>query len=325
MKIEETLARVLAKGDNQILAMEHQWFTVFAQNVGGRPAIVLELREALPQFVDGARGFTVFVDARADGTNYLRIASTEKGLRPAFAALCRHLLSESGKAASFHGALETFLNALEGFRNLLARQVGRLGEDGIRGLFAELIILRRMLELGLEPITALRAWHGPYGNSKDFIFVSGHCVEVKSAHRPATRVRITSVEQLETPDVTLQLAVVPIERADPNDDGAIALTSLIGSLSEQVGSSLEARELWADALDATKVDLTDDYYGEWWFVPTNEMVFDVWGDFPRVSEKSVPVGISDVSYSLDLGALEPYLSVLRLENYLERLGRNERF
>lgn len=314
MRVEETLARVLTKGDNQILGMEHRWLTVFAQNVGGRPAIVLELREALPQFVDGARGFTVFVDARNDGTHYLRIASTEKGLRPAFSALCRHLLSESAKAASFHDALELFLNALEGFRTLLARQGGRLGEEGIRGLFAELIILRRILELGLEPTMALRAWNGPYGNSKDFIFVSGHCLEVKSAHRPVTRVRITGVEQLETPDVTLQLAVVPIERASPNDESAIALTSLIGSLSEQIDGSLEAKEMWADALEAIKIDVTDDYYGEWWFVLGNELVFDVKEDFPRIRGSSVPAGIVDVSYSLELSTLTPYRSLLKLEN-----------
>lgn len=314
MRIEATLARVLAKGDNQILAVEHKWLTVFAQNVAGRPAIVLELNDALPQFVDGAKGFTVFNDARGDGTNYLQIASTEKGLRPAFSALCRHLLSESGQATSFRGAVETFLNALEGFRNLLARQVGRLSEEGIRGLFAELIILRRMLELGIEPITVLRAWNGPFGNSKDFIFSSGHCVEVKSAHRPATHVRITSVQQLETPDVTLQLAVVPMERASANDDGAVGFTWLIGSLAAQVGSTLEGRELWADALDASKVDLTDDYYGEWWFVPAPELVFDVLGDFPRVSKEKVPEGVSHVSYNLELGALGPYRSTLKLEN-----------
>ena len=314
MRLEETLSRVLEKGDNQILSVAHMWFTVFAQNVGGRPAIVLELAETLPQFVDGARGFTVSVDVRDDGTSYLRIASNEKGLRPAFSALCRHLLSESGKAASFPAALEAFLTALEGFRILLARQGGRLGEEGIRGLFAELIILRRILELGLEPIAALRAWNGPYRNSKDFIFVSGHCLEVKSAHRPATQVRITSVEQLETPDVTLQLAVVPMERANPSDAGAIALTSLISSLTDLVSGSLEGSEMWSDALEAIAIDLTDDYYGEWWFVPGDESVFDVKGGFPRVSRGSVPPGISDVSYTLELSALEPYRGLLKLDN-----------
>lgn len=317
MRIEESLTRVLGKGDNQILGMQHRWFTVFAQNVGGRPAIVLELPEKLPNFIDGAKGFTVLVETRGDDTSYLRIAAADKGLRPAFSALCRHLLTESAKAESFTAALEKFLDALEGFRSLLARAGGRLGEDGIRGLFAELWVLRQIIGLEVDPVTALRAWNGPFGNGKDFTFVSGHCVEVKSAHRPATKVRISSVEQLEPADITLQLAVVPIERASAKDVKAIALTSLITSLGNFVGNSAEAREMWTDALDAIKIDLTDEYYSEWWFVPGNTAVFDVIGDFPRITRESVPTGVSDLSYSLELAELAPYQSTLQLDKQLD--------
>lgn len=313
MNSDTALDKVLNKGFNHVIKLQHPWLHVFTQNLAGHPALVVGLAKPPTYFIDGGKGFTTEVGVGTGNLqNFIRIASNETFVQPAFAALCRHLLQESKDAKDNNASILAFYAALEEFRDFLGKPLGRLGEGGIRGLMAELMILQELLEAGGDQTAAMRAWNGPFGNSKDFIFPSGHCVEVKSARRPTMQVTISSLQQLEAPNVTLQLAVVPMEQAQPADPSARSLVGLLESVEALVAGQPPARKLWDTAIDTMGLDRTDSFYAAWWFVMGETLAFDVVEGFPTIGSKSVPEGITGVTYHLNVDTIEPFRAPLRL-------------
>lgn len=313
MDLDTALNKILSKGFNHVIKLQHPWLHVFAQNLAGRPALVIGLAEPPDYFIDGGRGFTTEVGVGTGRLqNFIRIASNETFVQPAFVALCRHLLEQSRGAMDTPASVFAFYAALEEFRNFLGKPLGRLGEAAIRGLMAELLILRGLLEAGGDQTAVMRAWNGPFGNSKDFIFSSGHCVEVKSAHRPTMQVTISSLQQLEAPNVTLQLAVVPMEQAQPENPDAQSFIGLIESVRALVSAQPPAERLWDTAIDTIGLDQTDPFYAGWWFIMGEILAFDVVDGFPTIESKSVPPGITGVTYHLNVTTLEPFSAPLRL-------------
>ncbi|MCS5713525.1 PD-(D/E)XK motif protein [Herbiconiux sp. CPCC 205716] len=313
MNSDEALVAVLGQGANQVIKLTHPWLNVLAQNLAGKPALVVELPHPPGYFIDGGKGFSVEIGSgNAALPHFIRIASYEAEVSPAFAALTRHLLEQSSRALDFDSSVSAFYDALEEFREFLSRPRRALGEDAIRGLMAELLILESILEPGEDPESALRSWNGPFGNSKDFIFPSGHCVEVKSARRPTMHVTISSLQQLEAPNVTLQLAVVPLERAQPASPQARSLLDVVASIEAFIDHRPPARKLWAVALDTIGFDVSDPFYEPWWFVLGDTLAFDVTSNFPRIESSSVPKGITAVTYHLNVSELEPFAATLKL-------------
>lgn len=313
MNSDTALDKVLSKGFNHVIKLQHPWLHVFTQNLSGHPALVVGLVEPPDYFIDGGKGFTTEVGVGTGNLrNFIRITSNESFVQPAFAALCRHLLQESKDAMDPSESIRAFYTALEEFRDFLGKPLGRLGEGRLRGLMAELLILEELLEAGGDPTAAMRVWNGPFGNSKDFIFPSGHCVEVKSARRPTMHVTISSLQQLEAPNVTLQLAVVPMEQAHAEDPSAQSLVALLQSIETLVAGQPPARKLWDTAIDTLGLDRTDPFYSAWWFVTGETLAFDVVGGFPTIESKSVPEGITGVTYQLKVDTLEPFRAPLKL-------------
>ncbi|WP_181067914.1 MULTISPECIES: PD-(D/E)XK motif protein [unclassified Rathayibacter] len=313
MRLHEAFAAVLQGPDGQVVRVPHLWLRIFAQNGQQHPALVLELPSTPAYFIDGGRGFTAQITQSAhSATSYLRIASSDAEVQPAFLALCQYLLDESGRADGASASVDIFARSLESFRDLLARPRGRLGEDALRGLMAELSILESLADEAVSLSSALRTWSGPYGNSKDFIFPSGHCVEVKSARLPSMEVTISSLQQLEPANTTLQLAVLPMERSDADDGEARNLLQLFDALAEAADADPVSRKLWRDAVETLGFDRDDAYYADWWFRLGEMLAFDVLEGFPRIRAHSVPAAVRSVSYRLDITSLSDFTASLRL-------------
>ena len=311
MILEREFDRVLARGNHQIIALPHAWLKLFVQNADGRPALVLESRESVLDFIDGGEGFSVDVEKK-DTVTYIRISSSNKSVRPAFVALCRYMLSAADGADSYKSAVECFLKAIDDFRRLMARPRGRLVDDEIRGLFAELALIRMQLDSGTNIVDVLRSWSGPFGNGKDFILPVGGCFEVKSAHRPAIKVRISSIEQLDPFGESLRLVVVPLERTGEGELEGLGFLQLIGDVQQLAMAQPESRDLWESAIDALGLDVEDDYYRRWYFVVGEILCFEVTDEFPRLERGSVPADISEASYSLQLAGLQRFRTPLQL-------------
>jgi hypothetical protein len=302
--------QVLAGTDFQVIKLAHPWLTVLAQNVNGHAALLVRASLAPDQVVGDGRGFTV--ETERNGTDdYVRINSTDSGVAPVFLKLVEHVLDRTRSAHSHAEALDALVESVDEFRRFSARRAGRLSEQEIRGLFAELVLLRTFVETGVDVDSIVSAWKGPLFRDgvgiHDFTFPDGRGIEVKSTHQPAIEIRVSSSQQLVAGELPLDLAVLPIEGVPVDSQAGIAFRAYLIDTGILVASaSSSSRAKWNGVLDALGLDIDDEFYDQWRFLPGAWSRFGVTSGFPCVPTENLPKAVVKVRYSLELQYLEPY-------------------
>lgn len=228
---------------------------------------------------------------------YLEVTLRELCLDQLFGDLCGQILSRISAGAPPVVAVKS---TIEDFRTLLAETPRSLVEStSLLGLLGELVILREGVK---RSTTALEAWTGPMGMRHDFRGLRG-ALEVKTTgYKQRTTIRVHGLEQLSTPsDAPLWLAHVVLESTK---GGSIYVEGLC--------QELVAMGLHADALRSrlSSIGCEDPSSRDWNSLRASleELtLYSVAGDFPRLTPSnmpngSVPPGISDVEYTIDLSS-----------------------
>lgn len=296
--MDARIAEVLTRQNFQVLPIDHPVLSIYAQNVDGRPAVVVDVPWAIERYVAGTKGVKVVVEATSAGQSYLRIESLVPGATPMFEALIDSLLESSMGIAGIDAALSALLDRFDEFKSMLAADRGQLSEAGVRGLFAELAMLRALRDAGYSAAAAVGSWQGPYRAAKDFVLPGRKCVEVKSVRRQNHRLQISNLDQLDPRGEELRLAVLELDRRI--DDDGITLDAIVADVRAWVNDDPTAASLFAQALATTGLDLTDAYYRQWRFDLGEWRWFDVADDFPRIRPDDVPSPITAVRYLIDI-------------------------
>lgn len=272
----------------------------WARKPDGRLALLVALHqiEDAPLEVPLLRGVDVLV---LPAERQLQFVLEATGDWEMFRALCMDLLAASNDASEQAGALQLLIHRLILWQRLLSKGGGKLlDEREVRGLMGELLFLRDRL-LPHAGANSVGCWQGPEGLPQDFVH-AGRLIEVKTyAAGSNPSVRISSAEQLSSGDVPLFLHVICLVR----QEGALCLPVLV----DEIRSLLRAAPLQADAFDEKLlgmgyVDLPD--YRSMAFAVTSASDYQVRDGFPRLSVQHLPVGVTDVSYSIQLTNLRPF-------------------
>ena len=302
--IQGAFAAALAGKNERVVQIPHPRVTFLAQNFNGRPALIAKLSLRPEQVVPDGRGFSVTTD-RSGADDFVRIASTDSSLSLLFLKLVDYVLERTAQTDGSLDPASLLVTAISEFKRFSQRKPGRLSEDEIRGLLAELLLLIRLQ--GGNPARTwdvFDSWGGPFGAVHDFEFAAGNALEVKSTHRPPTEVRISPPAQTSPLPDGVDLLVLPLERVGL-DTGAelrfVDVVNEVGALASAHGGDVV--EVWESALIALGLDITDEYYEQWRFVTGDWLRFVVSDAFPRIDADAVPSGIVKVAYSLRLDAL----------------------
>jgi hypothetical protein len=189
---------------------------------------------------------------------------------------------------------------LDEWRELLRRRGGLLGDDALRGLFGELVVLEQILDA--SSTHDLSVWRGPDREPHDFRLPGGD-LEVKTLGVTGSMVRIHGIEQLEpSEDGELHLIVV---RLSADHDG-LALPDLI----ERIHPKANDRRAFTVALARAGYSETDaQHYRDRRFTIMQIGALSVDDEFPRIAPSSLadmlPDEVSSLSYTLDLSLLLP--------------------
>jgi len=186
------------------------------------------------------------------------------------------------------------------WRELLSRRGGLLGDEALRGLFGELIVLERIL--AANPDNDLTAWCGPDRQPHDFRLENGD-LEVKTLGATGATVHIHGIEQLQPPACgALHLIVVRLLNAA---DG-VTLPELVERLQTKID---DRRAFTATLARAGYSQIDADHYLDRRFIVGKTTALPVDANFPRIVPSSLtgalPVEISAFAYSLDLSLLLP--------------------
>lgn len=244
-------------------------------------------------------GAGVLSDASGSGA-YLIITCLEPALERAFADLVLAVLSriETGEPA-----LDALKDTVVELRALFGDHPDlEVSDECIRGLAAELIVLR---DLTHRSPRAPEIWFGPNRDRHDFRG-GVHAIEVKSSLRVTSRVTISSLDQLSTPeDGTLELWRVVVERTV---NGPISISRLVADIEAASVATPILRKRLAE------MGCPDPTSPAWNSASFNQVCVEgyaVSDGFPRITPGSftgatAPAGIGAVRYEVDLGQAEPW-------------------
>ncbi|MBI1840288.1 MAG: PD-(D/E)XK motif protein [Verrucomicrobia bacterium] len=237
------------------------------------------------------------------GGRGLALILREKACGVEFTTLAEDLAARVANARDAEGALSDFLGGLRRWQLFL-----RAGRDGLspeqqRGLWGELQFLRRHILPALGSHGSLTGWKAPRSSHQDFQFPAGS-IEVKTtkAMQPQN-IRITSERQLDETGVgALFLHVVIVDErevgaADSHPERT--LPGLIDALRRELDPA-DVVQLNDLLLEAGWLDAHASRYDACSRTVRSEHTFRIGEGFPRLVERDLPGGVSQVSYSVSL-------------------------
>lgn len=175
----------------------------------------------------------------------------------------------------------------------------RLNPEEEMGLFGELYYINKWLEkFPDEPPLIIKDWKGPLKNRIDFVSKNSG-VEIKTvAPKIRNEIKISNEKQLELNPVTDKLFLFVL-KVEVNDAVGKSLRSIIEVIDEQLierAPSLAVK--FKDLL--LEVGVMGEEYDENYFFVHEELAYLVNADFPKLTSENLPIGITNVSYSIDL-------------------------
>lgn len=172
-----------------------------------------------------------------------------------------------------------------------------LSSEEVRGLFAELLFLKAMLEKGYPELFSCEAWQGPESAHQDFVF-DNVAVEVKSlSGRERNSLAISSEDQLESLNDRLFLKVYRLTDVSQSDQ-AVSLNQLVTEIDDSLKDPIAVTVFSEKIAKAGYIPI--DLYDLPGFLTSSEMTFDLTDDFPRLVRSKLPAGITKVRYEIKL-------------------------
>jgi hypothetical protein len=244
---------------------------------------------------------------RDDGRWSYTLRLSDFKLTPLFALLCADLIDSTEKADPAQGARQFFAR-LRRWKALLAGGSTGLSEQETRGLLAELYVLNELLapRFGLD-IAAL-GWAGPEAEEQDFR-IDDSSFEVKAVATGKTRVKIASLRQLDTLTATLRLLAVPLNPAAGS--GAFSLESMVAEIREALGEASPGRTAFESKLLLVGYSDSDGAIRRTYSIG-EPLCYEIIPGFPTLTPSTVPDGVVEASYTVDLSLCRAFERELAL-------------
>tara|TARA_B100000767_G_scaffold26002_1_gene22865 strand:+ start:5523 stop:6398 length:876 start_codon:yes stop_codon:yes gene_type:complete len=190
---------------------------------------------------------------------------------------------------------------------LLGQKEKKMSVNAAKGLYAEFLVLKQYLDEGqYTQAEVLQGWHRPAPANHDFDY-EDFSLEVKATSRDSTTIKITSEHQLMAiEDKPLHLHLYRIDTVKKSNEDSLGELYLI--IKKQLETGLVnvfemkcAEDEFCEYLGPENMPL--DYK----FLIIEDFLFGVdQGLFPRIRKEILDVGLSKVSYNLDISSFESF-------------------
>lgn len=262
------------------------------------------------RYHDDSRGYSIEIGpdlvARPNRST-IRIIETDAAFRLPFTKFCADLIEHWCNQADAGAALRTLSLHLAKWRRFF-QPGGELGlsRDEYIGLFGELAFMDAAIRYGIEVFAIVDAWHGQDATNQDFLF-GKIAAEIKTATgNDSDRIYISNVRQLD--GTGLERLFLARYAFDFRQGSGKTLPQLVSGLRSKIFSDSQAAGfLFSDRLSqAGFIDSCPHALDQWGFTLRNFSMFEVRDGFPRITEESIPEGISGLKYELNLAAATNY-------------------
>lgn len=288
---------------------EHPWNFFWAKSQSSHLLVLRHQQtvlndRTLPRF----QGFQVTNVPTNTGTQFLLMFEM-LGMEhlELFQRLCTDIVASTVSSSDEQTAVETAIGRTWRWHHLLrGGRDDRLTIDEQRGLVGELLTIVDLLEPQIGLRAAIDAWTGPIGMPKDFEL--GRVAIEHKARRSAGRpeIRVNSEHQLDNADLErLYLVVRDVDQAPSETPGAYPLPHYIDQVAAMVGADQGLESEIGARLAAVGFRSTDDYSDTCW-LGGKRRIYRIEDAFPRIGGSSLPAGVKDVSYTIQLKNISRY-------------------
>lgn len=245
-------------------------------------------------------------DERDRSKKFLLILLINKQHKDIFSTLSEDLIFGVSDVSTEQTLVEKLLERLAKWQSLFEK-VGKQGlsDEAQRGLYGEVYFLRFFLSNNSDKYFCLKSWLGPEKSIQDFQY-SNWAVEVKTTHgNNHQKIHITSERQLD--DSIIEKIFLFHLSLDVRLGNGESLNTLIDEASEILNDSTMALNLFKlKLLDSGYYDINKPLYDERGYTIRQENIYRVAGNFPRITENQIPIGVGDVRYSIVLSESEEW-------------------
>jgi hypothetical protein len=245
-------------------------------------------------------------DEKDKSKKFLLILLLNKQHKDIFSTLCEDLIFGVSEMSTELTLVEKLLERLAKWQSLFEK-IGKQGlsDEVQRGLYGEIYFLRFFLSSVSDKNYCVKSWLGPEKSIQDFQY-SNWAVEVKTTHgNNHQKIHITSERQLD--DTIIEKIFLYHLSLDVRIGNGESLNILIEDVSElltdnTIGSNLFKLKL----LESGYYDIHKPLYDERGYSIRQENLYRVSGNFPRITENKIPIGVGDVRYSIVLSESEEW-------------------
>ena len=248
-------------------------------------------------------------NAGENGSAALVIRLLDEKLLDIFAELCHDIIRSCADCRDERDAVAVAIRRTWKWHYLLAGgNVGRLAAERQMGLVGELSVIDRCLLPKLTPSQVMHAWTGPLGGAKDFVLASCSIESKAVGIKRVDSVRISSECQLDPSDCpALYLHILKVEVFEDGSTHGKTLNEIVSTLRERINLiDAAAAGRYDQLLTAAGYDAEIDYTDLRWLVQ-GSIIARVSDEFPSITPASIPHGVRNVRYELELARIEPFM------------------
>ena len=245
-------------------------------------------------------------DVKDKSKKFLLILLLNKQHKDIFSTLCEDLIFGVSEVSTELTLVEKLLERLAKWQSLFEK-IGKQGlsDEVQRGLYGEIYFLRFFLSSVSDKNYCVKSWLGPEKSIQDFQY-SNWAVEVKTTHgNNHQKIHITSERQLD--DTIIEKIFLYHLSLDVRVGNGESLNILIEDVSELLSDNTMASNLFKlKLLESGYYDIHKPLYDERGYSIRQENLYRVSGNFPRITENQIPIGVGDVRYSIVLSESEEW-------------------
>jgi len=262
----------------------------------------------------------VLNDTKDINKQFLLILLLNAQHKDIFSTLCQDLICGVSDIIDENILIDNLVERLIRWQSLF-ETLGHQGlsNDAQRGLFGELYFLRKYLLNSSDYIKCINIWKGPEKAIQDFQY-SNWAVEVKTTHgKNHQKVHISSERQLDDsiiPNIFLYHISLDIRTGFGE-----TLNSTIEDIFNILAENTFATNLFKlKLIESGYFDIHKNLYNDYGYTIRQENIYTVTGDFPRLTEKQIPIGVGDVKYSIILTESKSWR--INEDNLLNKISKN---
>ena len=230
-------------------------------------------------------------------------------VKEVFFVFCNSLLESITGIEDQSIALSALQDRYYSWRSLFKNK-GKMTFEAYQGLFGELYFLSEILgnQVGYE--TAVKAWVGPDGYSKDFS-TKDSWFEIKTIGSASTTIKINSLAQLDS-DIDGHLVSIIVERmSDSFEEGLCSVAKLYNKILDNLINHQAKEEFINKVLKYGYAD-EDNTINNYKFEIKKIQSYEVDKKFPKLTHETIQnSAIAQVSYELMISAIDEFMEELK--------------